>query len=305
MVSLLSVPEPFKNGAAAGISVGCTVALFNQIDTLKIRWQVYSGKDTLAGLLRTVLREEGYWKGLHRSGLICNSCSMGSASAIRMGLYPWFREQAVRLSGAEEKNAAHMFLAGLLPGGIGYFFASPLYQAKNRIQAENGLLCRETGILLTGARKGQPPQYHGVVHCLRCIIQEKALFRGASAMVGRGAALTAGQMLGYDGLKTYSLRHDLAAEGPALHVVASLSSAFFAAACCMPFDQVLVRYQTLRDKHSSGISNCVRSLWREEGVRGFYRGWLPLFSRFGIIFCIYMPAYEQLRARVFSIGYFK
>lgn len=74
----------------------------------------------------------------------------------------------------------------------------------------------------------------------------------------------------------------------------------------MPFDQVLVRYQTNAEKHSGTIFDCAVDVVREEGIRrGLYRGFAPLFARFTIVFCCYLPVYEQLRAKVFEIGYFK
>eukprot|EP00392_Amoebophrya_sp_AT5.2_P005269 g5278.t1 len=111
--------EALKNGAAAGLSVGMAVGLLNPMDTLKTRWQVYGGSYTFPQFLQQVLRGEGYWRGLHRPGVISNTLAMGLASSTRIGLYPYFREHAVRLSGSSEKQAGHMFVAGLLWRGQG------------------------------------------------------------------------------------------------------------------------------------------------------------------------------------------
>ncbi|CAD7934780.1 unnamed protein product [Amoebophrya sp. A25] len=344
-----------QNSAAAGVSVASTVALFNPLDTLKVRWQVtgsavassssvaaVSSKiapTTMLSFAQQILKQEGFWRGLHRPGLVPNAGAMGLASATRMGLYPYFRDGLVALAGAEEKNAGIMFVGGLIPGFIGYVLVSPVYQAKNRMQAEAGLLDPASGLLLSGARAGKPPEYREkTLYCLRCIAAEGNLYRASAAMGFRGAALTAGQMLGYDGCKTYTRRmeplacwlgllkedkkvatpmpdtengHDsssgaapkICSETPLLHLLASLAGALFATLSCMPFDNVMVRYQTKREKYCGSVSDCVRTVAKEEGVRGFYRGGSPLFIRFAIVFGIYMPVYEQIRAEIFSMGY--
>lgn len=93
--------------------------------------------------------------------------------------------------------------------------------------------------------------------------------------------------------------------GPPLQLLASVTGAFCAVSCCLPFDLVMVRYQTEPGKYRGGIGSCVRTIWREGGMAAFFRGWTPLFARISIIFSVYMPAYEQVRARVFAMGYFK
>ena len=181
-----------------------TVALFNPLDTLKVRWQTHpqstvantakEGRVTLASFAAEILKQEGWWRGLQRPGMFSNALSMGMASTTRMGLYPLFRDAAVALSppGSENKKAEkqfyHMFLAGLAPGAIGYWLCSPLYQVKTQLQTENGLLDKKTGRFLTGIRAGHKPEYTGMVQGLGKLWREggaAGLFRGSSAMVGR------------------------------------------------------------------------------------------------------------------------
>ena len=54
-------------------------------------------------------------------------------------------------------------------------------------------------------------------------------------MACRGAMLTAGQFVGYDGLKTVARDSYGFGESFSLHVAAGLSGAFFAVTFCIPF----------------------------------------------------------------------
>lgn len=62
--------------------------------------------------------------------------------------------------------------------------------------------------------------------------------------VGRGAAVTAGQFMGYDLAKTYlNQRNNILEDGPLLHTTSAVCAAFGAATCCCPFDYVMTKYQ--------------------------------------------------------------
>jgi hypothetical protein len=117
-------------------------------------------------------------------------------------------------TGAGDKNPLHMFCAGVCAGAVGYFFGSPLYQVKNRQQVRGigtGFrpLCQvhtHIHIETNSGAHGQastPDVRPSTYQCIRTLARENALFRGASVMVARGAAVTAGQFMGYDLAKTY------------------------------------------------------------------------------------------------------
>lgn len=107
------------------------------------------------------------------------------------------------------------------------------------MQAEAGKICPTSGLLLSGARAGQSPKFHGNMWWTNgaTLVSEGsalALWRGACPLVIRGALLASGQMLGYDGLKTYCKREAIMGDGPALHVAASIAAAFFSCSFSAP-----------------------------------------------------------------------
>eukprot|EP00802_Teleaulax_amphioxeia_P020727 Tamp_21026.p1 GENE.Tamp_21026~~Tamp_21026.p1 ORF type:complete len:299 (-),score=46.46 Tamp_21026:269-1036(-) len=247
-----------------------------------------------------VRAEGGFVRAMWMPGLLANASSILISTSTRMGLYPIFRNAMVSGSGAGDKSPVHMFGAGLFAGAVGYLFGSPLYQVKNRQQAS-----------LPEAR---PSTYH----CISTLVRENALFRGASVMVGRGAAVTAGQFMGYDLAKTYlNQRNKILNDGPVLHTVSAVCAAFGAATFCCPFDYLMTKYQVQK---AAGANVTLFSVLKEiskESPAGmakrvpggalfnFYSGWSPLFVRLSIVMSLYMPAYEQVRRRFLNLGYFK
>jgi len=142
------------------------------------------------------------------------------------------------------------------------------------------------------------------------------LWRGATVLVLRGAGLTSGQMAGYDGTKTAARSlWGREAEGPALHVAASVHAAAWASTLCLPFDVLMSRFQNTA--HSvqkpavgavagvaAGPLSCAVELLRAEGPRVFFTGWLPMFVRLTPTFVVSAALFEQCR-RVLGLAYFE
>ena len=131
-----------------------------------------------------------------------------------------------------------------------------------------------------------------------------AMYRGAGALIVRGALMNAGNTLGYDFTKTYNKKHQIVNEGPQLHVAASLAAALLSSTFSVPADFVMTRYQAASEmgKTYTSVVHCVKDLHSEVGLRGFFRGWTPLFTRVAPLYIVYLPAYEQFR-KAAGLGY--
>ena len=233
-----------------------------------------------------------------------------------MGCYPAVRDVLCGMQHgdsaaqrAERKSAAPMFLSGLLSGGLGYGVSTPAWLVKSRLQA--------------GAESsaGAPPFRNGV-DGLRAVFGGprgvRGAYRGAGALVVRGGLMNAGNTLGYDFTKTWWHRRDDAVaaaeeeggegnkeEGFGLHVFSSVVAAFLSSTLSVPADVVLTRYQASTEmgrSYPGGVLQCATVLYRESGVLGFFRGWVPLFMRVAPLYVCYLPLYEQLR-RALGLGY--
>ena len=301
---------------------GCTaaiVAVFHPLDSVRIRWQVLhasrggvapAGAESMVAFALGVARHEGLVGGLWRPGVAAHSSATFVSSSFRLGVYPTLRDALV---GEGTKNALHMWVAGFCAGTVGFFFASPLFMAKVRLQVSAGdrslaLVNRSaTGVLVAVARA------EGL----------RGLWRGSGTLVARGALLSSGSQLGYDWTKTKCKCEACSAsapgavwstaacrcggwlaDGPVLHLLASVASAFLASAMAAPLDLVLTRYQAapLLGVHYNGVLHCIGSIARNEGLPGFYRGFLPLFLRLAPLWSVSLPFYEATR-RLVGLSY--
>ncbi len=300
------------NMLLGGGCTAATVAVFHPLDSVRIRWQVlHASRSGVApadaeGMLAFALgvaRREGLVSGLWRPGVFAHSAATMVSSSFRLGVYPTLRDALVGEQGT--KNALHMWAAGFCAGTVGFFFASPLFMAKVRLQVSAGdrslaLVNRSaTGVLAAVARA------EGL----------RGLWRGSGTLVARGALLSAGSQLGYDWTKTKCKCNACSrsagpsrptavcscggwlADGPVLHLLASVASAFLASVMAAPLDLVLTRYQAapLLGVQYSGVLHCVGSIARNEGLPGFYRGFWPLFLRLAPLWSVSLPFYEATR----------
>ena len=286
------------NMLAASTCIATAVVVFNPLDCLRLRWQVQNRHATLRAHVSHILRREGLVRGLWAPGVGSNAVGAAVCRGIGMGCYPTVRDwldtvRSSSSSSSSKKSSSTMFLAGLLSGGLGYGISTPAWLVKARLQA---------GMETTGG----PPYRHGFEGVRHVFAADgiRGLYRGAAALIARGALMNAGNTLGYDFTKTYNQRHTVLPEGPALHVVASVVAAFLSSTFSVPADFVLTRYQAASQmgRMYTGVLGCVAACLREEGPGAFFRGWTPLFVRVCPLYIAYLPVYEQVRMAL-GLGY--
>ena len=179
-----------------------------------------------------------------------------------------------------------------MSGGFGYFISTPAWVVKTRLQ--------------TGMESPHPPKGNGIRICSEIVRQGGTigLYRGASALIVRGALINAGNTLGYDFSKTTNKTYQIVQEGPILHVCASVVAAFLSSTFCVPADFVMTRYQAgpQMGDHYKSVIDCARTLYAKEGIGSFFRGWAPLFVRVAPLYICYLPCYEQFR-KCLGLGY--
>lgn len=124
-------------------------------------------------------------------------------------------------------------------------------------------------------------------------------------LISIGAMLSMGQSIGYDFTKTYAKRYDMMEDSFGLHIIGSVNAAFLATAFSAPFDILLTRYQSagIMGKQYRSVLHCAQDMVKHEGIAVFYRGWSPFFLRLVPSFVLMLPLYEQVRSKIFNIGY--
>ena len=268
----------------AGTAASVASFLYNPLDCLRIRWQVAASAPQTAesGLIQygsQIVRTEGLVSGLWRPGLAANVSGMFLSAAIRFTSYEPVRDVFVSSSPeGTSKNGIHMTAAGLVCGAFAYFVTAPFHLLKTLRQAE---------------------PVRPDINVADKLSDFRSILRGSAPVSTRGALFTAGQMLGYDGLKSTAKANGFE-DGPYLHLISSVAASFGASALSAPADLVVARYMAMTSPGS--LIHCVREIYDESGARGFWRGWSVSFVRLTPVMITYSTVYEQLRYRS-GLGY--
>ncbi|KAJ9449610.1 Mitochondrial oxaloacetate transport protein [Diplonema papillatum] len=293
--------ELARNFAASSLTGAVTMLATNWIDCLRIRWQAHglSAPEQRTGLtayLRGIARSEGVWHGLQKHALATNIVASTISMGTRIGLYPMARD----LLGAKPDtghqtalgritSTAKMVTAGVGSGMCGYWVASPLFMVKVQLQSEAGVVDAASGLLTTGAAAGRAPTYkHGWGGVCK-IVRERgplALWSGAGWFTLRGGTFSGSQLAAYDGTKSLCIGKGWMADGPALHVAASVVASFSLSTAVMPLDNIITMFQASKILTNTSAApaastplGTARLMYQQHGVPVFFRGWSAMFSR--------------------------
>jgi hypothetical protein len=196
-----------------------------------------------------------------------------------------------------DAGLAAKIAAGMTTGAVGSLVANPLDVARVRTMAEGGRVGAD-GRLTTGMFVGERARYSGgLVSTMVTTGREeglvRGLYRGSGASMARAALLSSGQLASYDHSKLIMREHLGMEEGAPMHTTAAIISGFVAATVCNPAD--VLKSRIMVSQGGVGPWAVAVDIVRTEGVRGFFRGWLPAYSRHGPAFFVQMPIVERLR----------
>ncbi|KAF2980182.1 hypothetical protein EK904_000380, partial [Melospiza melodia maxima] len=113
--------------------------------------------------------------------------------------------------------------------------------------------------------------------------------------------LTPGSLWGWVSLRGRESRYPSSADtSMATRLLAGCTTGAVAVACAQPTDVVKVRFQASgaqwdSPRRYSGTVDAYRTIAREEGVRGLWRGTLPNIARNAIINCGELVTYDLLK----------
>lgn len=267
------------------VSGGVSIALGHPFDTVKVRLQaghtVYkSGLDCV----RQTVRTEGVpalWKGL-LSPLVANA----GLNAITFSTW----QETQRLLHFEEGSDAPLekvFAAGSIAGVVQCSLATPMELVRSKLQVQH-----------EGHRA-----YAGNIDCIRSIVRAEGvpgLYRGNVSMMLREAPAFGIYFSMYEATKR-SLCPELAkGESEPMWVQAAGGATTGAVtwAAVMPVDVVSTRIQCSPEGeagHGSqrSLAAVTRQIWREGGIRAFYRGLPTAVVRGVVMNAVVFPVYES------------
>lgn len=145
-------------------------------------------------------------------------------------------------------------------------------------------------------------QYKSISEALKTITQKEGLkgfYKGITSTIMRDVPYSGLQYSSYrfgmDMCKNYGI--DNPYKSPLVVSLIGGFSAVFAVMMTYPFDNMRVRYQCNDQVHVAqpSISTMAAQIYREEGIRGFYLGYVPRIMKKGVSSALSWVVFEKLR----------
>uniref|UniRef100_A0A8D0W5A2 Uncoupling protein 3 n=1 Tax=Sus scrofa TaxID=9823 RepID=A0A8D0W5A2_PIG len=187
----------------------------------------------------------------------------------------------------------------LLGAGTAACFADlltfPLDTAKVRlqIQGEN--------------QAARSAQYRGVLGTILTMVRNegpRSLYNGLVAGLQRQMSFASIRIGLYDSVKQLYTPKGADHSSITTRILAGCTTGAMAVTCAQPTDVVKVRFQASihagpgSNRKYSGTMDAYRTIAREEGVRGLWKGILPNITRNAIVNCAEMVTYDVIKEKV-------
>ncbi|KAI8904199.1 mitochondrial carrier domain-containing protein [Powellomyces hirtus] len=276
-----ALPKPILVGDGAGISPERYVGFFaglasgatklivgHPFDTVKVRLQTDASSARFNGAidcLRTTVRREGL-RALYK-GATPPLMGWALMDAVQMGTLNNLR-YLLSDGGKKKLSVPQHALAGLGAGIVVSFVANPVEVLKGRLQVQYD--------------KGKT-LYKGPVDCAKQLIRNngiRGLYKGLSACLLFRSFFWV--LWGSYEIYTQLLTSSSYVPSNMIPFLAGGAAANTFWTISFPADVLKQRMMTQPDTYPRKyptLLSCIQQTWRTEGVRGFYRGFVPCFLR--------------------------
>ncbi|XP_077123200.1 mitochondrial glutamate carrier 2 [Ranitomeya variabilis] len=294
MAEKISLPAKLINGGIAGL-VGVTCVF--PIDLAKTRLQNQQGQGIYRGmfdcLIKTV-RSEGFF-GMYR-GAAVNLTLVTPEKAIKLAANDFFRN--VLSQEGKELTLVREMLAGCGAGTCQVVVTSPMEMLKIQLQDAGRLAKQKVAAGVGAAAATAAPQRPSALLIARDLLRTQGI---SGVYKGLGATLLRDVPFSIIYFPLFANINKLGQKSPREKApfyhsfMAGCVAGSVAAVAVTPLDVLKTRIQTLKKGHGedtySGIVDCARKIWRNEGPRAFMKGaWcraLVIAPLFGIAQVVY------------------
>lgn len=285
--SSFDLVKNFAAGAVAGVVSRSSTA---PLERLKILYQVnYEGVRTTPNMftgLKQIYVQDGV-SGLFRGNLL-TVLKASPFSAIRFTVFEQMKKVlSLRKQPGEGLGQADMFVAGAVAGFVSNFAIYPMEVIRVRI---------------TAAPKGT---YDGIYDAFLKIQKSEGrvlpFYRGATTALCTTMPNTGINLMTYEYLKKLILGEDRRkAPNPAVMMAIGSTSALISSTLLYPFSAIGSKLIMLGAKvdlkpHERSLKSMVTNIFKKEGLRGFYKGYLPGISKIVLGNGISFATYESVK----------
>ncbi|KAM9320522.1 dicarboxylate carrier UCP2-like [Gastrophryne carolinensis] len=174
----------------------------------------------------------------------------------------------------------------------------PLDTAKVRLQIQGECLT-EHGVRVT--------HYKGVLGTLTTMVKMEgpaSLYNGLVAGLQRQMSFASIRIGLYDSVKKFYCRQT-ENSGVGCRLLAGSTTGALAVTCAQPTDVVKVRFQahirvTNGDRRYNGTVDAYKTIAKEEGLRGLWKGTVPNITRNAIVNCAELVTYDLIKEAILN-----
>ncbi|KAJ2691382.1 hypothetical protein IWW39_000067 [Coemansia spiralis] len=267
------------------------------IDLIKVHLQTSKTRTGALQATRRIVQEMGIF-GLY-NGLTAALLRQGTYTMTRFAVYDIAKDY-MRHADGSHLTGGEIALATLLSGAAGGIVGNPAEILNVRMQNDQSL----------------PPymrrNYKSAVHGLIAMVRDegvRSLAIGLAPSLIRATLATASQFVSYDTFKEWLLNAGYP-DSVSVHFAASFAAGLVATTVCSPADVIKSRTMAaLRSQqsavgavhvHPPSLWQTCSSIYRTEGLRAFFKGWIPSYVRLCPQLVITFIIYERLRKSYFA-----